>query len=191
MAQNVFRESLERSIAESTHVYAAQHAYVALLFGVSGRLLVAGSRSDAGIQRELSVFPEGLVVGFSIIGDSLKVRLRVRGGRLTRVTGNPKADLDVVFKHVRHAFMVLSFQESTPQAFANQRFITQGDAALAMRFTRCLNRVQAISLPKFVAARALKALPPMTFGEKLALSAKLYAHLILLARGPARFDPSS
>jgi hypothetical protein len=73
--------------------------------------------------------------------------------------------------------MVFSFQESTAQAFANQRFITQGDAALSMRFTRCLNRVQAVSLPKFIAARALKALPPIPFGEKLALSAQWYALL--------------
>lgn len=177
MARNVFLEGLERRLAQSTHTYAAQRAYVRLLLGVSGRLLVAASHADTEIQGELSVFPEGLVVGFSVIGDSLSLRLRVRSGRLERISEAPRADLDVVFKHIRHAFMVLSFQESTPQAFANQRFITQGDSALAMRFTRCLNRVQAISLPDFVAARALKALPPMSLAEKLALSAKLYAHL--------------
>jgi hypothetical protein len=72
---------------------------------------------------------------------------------------------------------VFSFQESTPQAFANQRFITQGDAALSMRFTRCLNRVQAVSLPSFIAARALGVLPPISLTDKLKLSARLFALL--------------
>jgi hypothetical protein len=88
----------------------------------------------------------------------------------------------VIFKHVSHAFMVLSFQESTPTAFANQRILTHGDAALGMRFTRCLNRVQAVALPHFVAARALKAVPALPIAKKLALGAQLYAGV---ARGLA------
>jgi len=74
--------------------------------------------------------------------------------------------------------MVFSFQESTPRAFANQRMVTQGDPALAMRFTRCLNRVQAVSLPRFVVERALKAVPPISMGEKLSVGARLYAGVV-------------
>jgi hypothetical protein len=57
--------------------------------------------------------------------------------------------------------------------------ITQGDSALAMRFTRCLNRVQGVALPNFVAARALKTLPPLSIGEKLSLGARLYTGVAL------------
>jgi hypothetical protein len=155
--------------------YGAQHAYVALMFDVLGRLLIAASARDPEVKRELSGFPEDFTLGFSVLGDSASLRLHWRGERLTRLPGGEAADLDVIFKHVSHAFMVLSFQESTPTAFANQRVITQGDAALAMRFTRCLNRVQAVTLPRFVAARALKAVPPLPLTQKLALGAQLYA----------------
>jgi len=177
MAQNVLRETLGRRWAESTDLYSAQAAYVRTMLALSERLLVAAARVDAEIQRELSVFPERFVIGFSIMGSDIKVRLRTANGRLERIDPRIPAQLDVIFKHISHAFMVFSFQESTAQAFANQRFVTQGDAALSMRFTRCLNRVQAVSLPEFIAARALKALPPISFTEKLMLSARLFALL--------------
>ena len=169
-------------LAESTLLYSAQHAYVSLMFDVTGRLLVAASASDAEVQRELSGFPDGFTLGFSVLGASAKLRLRYRAVRLVRLAPSAPADLEVIFKHVSHAFLVMSFQESTPRAFANQRVITQGDSALAVRFTRCLNRVQGVALPSFVAARALKALPPMSIGEKLSLGARLYAGV---ARGLA------
>jgi hypothetical protein len=177
MPQNVIRESIERRLAEGTELYAAQRAYVKTMLRITERLLVAAGRTDPEVQRELEGFPDGFVLGFSIIGSDIKVRLRVRGGRLERMDPMVTPELDIIFKHITHAFMVFSFQESTAQAFANQRFITQGDAALSMRFTRCLNRVQAVSLPNFIASRALKALPPIPFGRKLALSAQWYALL--------------
>lgn len=171
---NILKQELERKLGESSHVYAAQRAYAALMLDIIGRLLVAGAESDEEIKRELTGFPEGLTIGFAVMGDSLSVRLRVRGGKLERLTGNLKPDLEIIFKHISHAFMVFSFQESTARAFANQRMITQGDPSLAMRFTRCLNRVQALALPRFLVERALKAVPAISIGEKLSIGAKLY-----------------
>jgi hypothetical protein len=189
MAANVFKQELTQKLGEGTLSYAAQRAYVGSLLQVSGHLLVAASYADAEIQRELASMPEGLVIGFSILGDELSMRLRVQGGRLGRMPARHPADLDIIFKHVTHAFMVLSFQETTPQAFANQRFITQGDAALSMRFTRCLNRMQLVTLPALVTKRAFPNVPQPTLSEKLGVSAKLYANLArLLARGPTRSD---
>lgn len=170
-----FGRASQRLLAGSSLLYKAQHAYVALMFDVLGRLLAAASWSDPDVVRELRGFPDGFTLGFSVLGASARLRLRCRAGRLERVPGDVSPDLDIIFKHVSHAFAVLSFQESTPRAFANQRMLTQGDAALAMRFTRCLNRVQGVALPQFVAARALKAVPPLSIAEKLSLGARLYA----------------
>lgn len=178
MRRNWIGTGAHRAGSESRRFYALERAYLAAMLAVTGRLLVAASHSDREVQRELSSFPEGTVIGFSILGDSLRIRLRVQAGRLVLAPKTVQADLDIIFKHMHHAFMVLSFQESTPVAFARQRLVTQGDPALSMRFTRCLNRVQAVSLPRFVAARALKALPPLSLREKLVLAVRLYAGLL-------------
>jgi hypothetical protein len=194
MAPNDFKLSLAHLLASALLArgtarldidagYAAQRAYVATLLEVSSHLLVAASYADPEVERELRAMPEGLVIGFSVLGSDVAMRLRLRGGRLERLSARHPADLDIIFKHIAHAFMVLSFQETTAQAFANQRFITQGDAALSMRFTRCLNRMQLVTLPSPITKRAFARVPPIPLAEKLAVSTKLYARLfVLLAR---------
>jgi hypothetical protein len=178
MARNVLRQELEQKLGEGGVSYAAQRAYVAALLEVSSRLLVAASLSDPEVQRELSAMPDGVVIGFSVLGDSVGMRLRYREGQLQRLPTSHPADVDIIFKHITHAFMVLSFRETTPQAFANQRFVTHGDAALSMRFTRCLNRMQLVTLPRALTKRALAKAAPLPLGEKLAISAKLYLNLL-------------
>jgi hypothetical protein len=118
------------------------------------------------------------VVGFSVLGDSLTMRVQVASRRFRRVAPDTQADLNVVFKHVQHALLVVTFQESTATAFAHERAISHGDTALGMRFVRCLNRMQALALPPPVARRALKApLPNLARREHLRLSSTLYAQL--------------
>jgi hypothetical protein len=154
--------------------YRAQRAFVATMFDALARLLVAASATDHEVARELAGFPEGYTIGFSVLGDETRLRLRVRGGRLERVRDVPSPDLNVIFKHISHAFLVLSFQESSPRAYANQRMVTQGDIALSMRFSRCLDRTQAISLPRFIVVRALKEVPALSLGEKLSHAMRVY-----------------
>ncbi len=186
MARNVFTQELTEKLGSGALSYAAQRAYVGALLELSSHLLVAASYADLEVQRELASMPEGLVIGFSVLGDKVALRLQVKAGRLARMPTSHPADLDIIFKHVRHAFMVLSFQETTPQAFANQRFITQGDAALSMRFTRCLNRMQLITLPAQVTDRAFAGVAPPPLREKLGVSAKIYLNLVRSLRSGDR-----
>jgi hypothetical protein len=104
----------------------------------------------------------------------------VRAGRFVRLPSTTPPELEIVFKHVSHAFYVLSFQEGTAQAYANERMITLGDTALSLRFIRCLNRMQATTLPRFVVERALKSIPDITAPEKRKLATTIYGRL---ARG--------
>lgn len=90
-----------------------------------------------------------------------------------------KPDLVFEFKHTAHAFLVLSFQESTPQAFANDRLLVDGEFTNAMKVLRALNRMQAIVLPKFVAVRALKAYPAIGLMEKIVLAVKIYLRMVV------------
>jgi hypothetical protein len=149
------------------------------MLDVIGRLLAASADTDAEVSRELEGFPEGYVIGFSLLGDSLAMRVQVVERRFVRLAPTSRADLDIVFKHLSHAFAVFSFQESTAQAFANDRALTQGDIALAMRFVRCLNRMQAVTLPSPIARKALKApLPELAMTERALLTTKAYAHVV-------------
>lgn len=175
--------------------YRAQRAYVAAVFALLERLIVAASTVDPVVREELAAFPEDTTIGFSILGETLALRLRVRGGRLVParepsgpsdgVSGRP--DLEVVFKHLTHAFLLLSLQESSATAYARDRMITHGDVALTMRFMRCADRVQGVMLPGPLAARALKALPPLPIATRLGLAARIAGGVAkrLVLRSPA------
>ena len=93
----------------------------------------------------------------------------------------------IKFKHLEHAFLVLSFQEKTSVAFANDRMLVDGDISYAVRMTRILNRLEAFILPKIVAERAVKAYPHnLQLPEKLISAARIYlkvaTHFIKTAR---------
>ncbi len=176
-ARELLREKVERELS-GARAYRVQRAYVAIMFDVMGRLIEASSEADAEVAEEVLGFPEDYVIGFSVLGDTLAMRVKKQERKLVRMPSDTKPTLEITFKHLSHAFNVLSFQESTAQAFANDRAITQGDIALAMRFVRCLNRMQLIALPGPISRRALKApLPALAVTERALLTAKLYGRV--------------
>jgi hypothetical protein len=158
-------------------LYAAQRAFVATMFEVLGRLIVAGSE-DPVVQRELPGFPEGFTVGFSVYGDTLGFRVAKRGNQFVQADRKGKADLELVFKHIAHAFALLSFQENSAVAFANDRFVSHGDIALSMRFMRCLDRIQAVMLPPPISTMALKSVPAIPIAERLSSISKTVGGLV-------------
>ena len=88
-------------------------------------------------------------------------------------------ELKIFFKHVKHAFLILSFQESTARSFANDRMLLDGEINLAMIVVRCLDRMECLVLPRFVATRAVKRYPPISLGSKLALATRIYLQLMV------------
>jgi hypothetical protein len=84
-------------------------------------------------------------------------------------------DLSIQFKHIAHAFLVLSFQEKTSVAFANDRMLVDGDISYAVRMTRVLNRLESFILPKLIAQRAVKEYPSdLHLPKKLISAARIY-----------------
>lgn len=156
--------------------YRAQVALVRTMLPILGGLLEAGSEVDPVIRREVVTLPTGLVFGMTVFGSDARLRMERRGDRLVQLdpATAPSPTLDILFKHVSVAFLVVSFQESTALAFARGRLVVHGDTALAMRITRCLDRMEAVTLPGPIAARALKSVPHIPLAERLPLAARYY-----------------
>ncbi len=161
--------------------YALQRAYVRIMMWLISRLLVAAAAVDAGVGREFDQLPRSFRFVMRVRSGSAGLALEKRDGRLgvASLRESTAPDLVFEFKHVAHAFLVLSFSESTPQAFANDRLLVDGEFPNAMRVLRALNRMQAVVLPRFVAVRALKAYPRIAPGEKIALAVRIYARMLL------------
>ncbi|HVZ32769.1 MAG TPA: hypothetical protein VG963_10105 [Polyangiaceae bacterium] len=178
MLHNASGAALTGGHLPAAHRYRGQRAYVAGLLQVLGRLVAAVSAADPVIRKELTPFPPGYTVGFSVLGERVGLRLAYRQGRLVLSRAKRKPDIEVVFKHISHAFAVFTFQEITPVAFAHDRMLTHGDVALTMRFVRCLERAQALLMPRALAAYALKSSPRIGAAEKLRVAARSTANLV-------------
>lgn len=165
--------------------YLAQAAVVRTMLPLLGGLLEAGSEVDPVVQREIASLPSDIIFGMSIFGSDACIRMARRGDRFVQLDPKsaPPPTLDIVFKHVGVAFLVVSFQESTALAFARGRMVVHGDTALAMRITRCLDRMEAVTLPDPIAERALKSIPIIPLAERLPLAARYFA---VAARNGAR-----
>ncbi|MEQ6884573.1 hypothetical protein [Salicola sp. Rm-C-2C1-2] len=156
----------------------AKRTYVQLMMDVVGRSLEAISEVDDQVRNEAAVLPDGFLFSMQVMpkGPALFIR-KQRDGSLQYLGGNvdQRADLSIQFKHLHHAFLVLSFQEKTAQSFANDRMVVDGDLGYAVRMTRVLNRLETFILPRLVASRAVKEYPDnLGLPEKVFSAARIY-----------------
>nr|WP_216076901.1 hypothetical protein [Acinetobacter defluvii] len=147
------------------------------MMDVIGRGLVMASQVDDEIRHEVSKFPVGFVLSMKVFphGPAFVAKVNEQQNLELVTALQDKPDLTITFKHMHHAFLVFSFQESTAQAFANDRMIADGDLSYAIRLVRCLNKMEALILPKLVAELAVKEYPQqLTLKEKLTNAANIY-----------------
>jgi len=155
--------------------------YVAVMMRIVGWGLRAMSKVDPAVRAEADGFPAGALIEMTVMPHGPGMVLEKRDdGTFAYLGGRPprKADLAVRFKHLSHAFAVLAFAESTPEAFAKARMVVDGDISSGVRLVRCLYRLETILLPKFIARRGMKRYPAdVTFAGKLASGARVYGRI--------------
>lgn len=155
--------------------------YVALMMEVIGRALEASSQVDEAIQREVRRLPDGFVFDMRALPSGPCFVMQKQGSHQLKYLGSQSelhSDTSLKFKHLEHAFLVLSFQEGTAQAFANDRLLLDGEISHAMKLVRCLNRMESLILPKLIAQRALKRYPALPLKQKLAAGGRIYKQLV-------------
>jgi len=168
----------------------AKRLYVELMFQVMGRALQAVSEVDSEVQKEAKVLPVGFLFEMMVMPDGARLIVEHIGEGRFHYHGNsaPRPiDVSIQFKHLTHAFLVLSFQEKTSVAFAHDRMLVDGDVSYAVRMTRVLNRLESFILPKIIAKRAVKEYPEnLHLPEKLISAAQIYlkvaTHFVQTAR---------
>lgn len=136
------------------------HAYLKTTLKLLGETLARSSSKNPLIQQELIDFREGAKILFKVnyLKDGYFV-LQLRDQRLHLIHEQEQAmtayDLAIMIKHPKHALRILTLQESNTQAVASHRFLTSGDASLAIRFINCLEIVEANLLPDFISKNIL------------------------------------
>lgn len=164
-------------ISKKTVKPAFEQAYVTIMMDVIGRGLVMASQVDAEIQQEIAQFPVGFILSMQVFPQGPAFIAEVTAQQQLKLLSHSsrKPDLSIRFKHMNHAFLVFSFQESTSKAFANDRMVADGDLAYAICLVRCLNKMEALILPKILAQYAVKQYPKnLSLKEKVKHAGNIY-----------------
>jgi hypothetical protein len=164
-----------------------QRAYVALMMRIVGRGLAVASRIDSEIASEVQHLPAELTIAMRVYPNGPCCLLQHTGSGLSYlgVRDACSADTEIIFKHLQHAWLLYTFQEDTPTAFARNRMLLDGEVSHAMVFNRCLSRLMTLILPRLLAERAVKRYPVIALQEKLRLAAGIYLRIPLERRRAA------
>jgi len=164
-----------------------KRVYVATMMRIVGRGLAIASRVDSEIADELSHLPLAMTIAMRVYpnGPCCFLQRTNNGLSYLGVRDSGTADTDIIFKHLQHAWLLYTFQENTPTAFARNRIVLDGEVAHATVFNRCLARLLTLILPRLIAERAVKRYPAIALGDKLRLAASIYLRLPLERTRPA------
>ena len=160
-----------------------KEAYVRALLFVFGRALQTISGRDPILRSELARWPENILVLYKILPDGPRMALlRNSRGRLEykgSAAREEDAGLVLTIKNLESAFLVMSLQLGTAQAYAEHRVGVRGNVMVAMSLIQCLSVLITYLAPERFARRVVKRLPAIPAGRKL-----LYRFFILFIGVP-------
>lgn len=144
---------------------------VKIIFWFLGNGFEACVKNDSQLKSEISEWPEGTTVNLIVEPDGPYLSLKKEGQSLKYKGARKaeKADMDIYFKNMEAAIMMLTGKIGIAKAYCEKRIIIKGDIAFAMSVVRCMNIVEAYLFPEFITKKILKRLP-----EKEASTLKIY-----------------
>ncbi len=162
------------------------------VFLFMGTALESAARRDPDIKKEIDTWDNGFTMMMNVLPfgpymtfEKTAGKFCYRGVRIKdrkndikerEVKGNggesgniklQDIDLIVNFKNIESAFLALTPQMGTPQAYAERRLLVRGNLARVMSFSRCLNILLAHLYPRFVYASLMKRPPRMGLKKQL------------------------
>ncbi|MGD9733438.1 MAG: hypothetical protein AB7U45_14770 [Desulfamplus sp.] len=155
---------------------------IKIVFLVLGRAFQSASKHDDELRKEISSWRDGFTLIMKVMPDGPYMGLEKKDNSLEFKGSQLKnGDLEIYFRNVESAFMIMTPQMGSHQAFAERRMSIKGDLSIATAFTRTLVILMSILYPEFIVKRLVKRVPPLTF-KRLKLRVWLYTVGIVLGR---------
>ena len=153
---------------------------IKIVFLVLGRAFQSASKHDDELRKEISSWRDGFTLIMKVMPDGPSMGLEKKDNSLEFKGSQLKnGDLEIYFRNVESAFMIMTPQMGSHQAFAERRMSIKGDLNIATAFTRILVILMSILYPEVIVKRLVKRVPPLTF-KRLKLRVWLYTAGIVL-----------
>ena len=133
---------------------------VKIIFWTLGRAIFSLSKFDTQFKAELQTWPSNTTIILFVLPHGPNLSLIYEDNQLKRKKVLEKdANLAIYIKNIEIAFLTLTAQMGTLDAFIQHRNLFRGDVPVAMSFIRCLNIVQSYLFPQFLVKRVIPRVP--------------------------------
>lgn len=138
-------------------------SYVFVMLLIVGRAIEAAAKVDESVKKIFADLPDRFTFYLGVApGGPYMVVGKDRDGNVKYLGWNlygRKINLGLKIQNIESAVKVFTFQESTAQAFAYDRFIVEGNLSQALAVVRVIDIVEVHLLPKVIARLAVKRYP--------------------------------
>ncbi|MHA1331045.1 MAG: hypothetical protein ACTSR2_08215, partial [Candidatus Hodarchaeales archaeon] len=132
-----------------------------------GRSISSISCFDSTVKSEIENWPDNTGIMFKVLPNGPSMSLVYRSKKLSyKKVPEEEASIIIYFKNLESAFMALTAQLSTIDAFMQHRNLLKGDPSIAMSLVRCLNIVQTYLFPRLIAKRVIKRVPKIPWYKR-------------------------
>ena len=113
---------------------------------------------DEEVLKEIALWNENIIIKIATYENGPSLIIKKQQDKIIRIKEANKYDIEIIFKSLDAAFLVLTAREGTAKAYAEHRFILKGDITKAMSLVRCIDIVETYLFPKVIAKNLVKTI---------------------------------
>ena len=114
------------------------------------------SKIEPDVYKEVEKWPDGYTIKIQATDNGTSLILKKQGKSIVRLKKEQKCNLEIIFKNLDSAFLLLTGRLGIAKAYCEHRFLLKGDIMEAMSLVRCLDIVETYLFPKFISKHLVK-----------------------------------
>ena len=143
--------SIKRKMIWQTKVLISR---IVLFFLYRGFKIV--NKLEPKVYKETANWKEGYTIKIQTCTNGPSLVLKKGHNNIVKLKQEQKCDLEIVFKNLDTAFLLLTGRLGIAKAYCEHRFLLKGNIMEAMSLVRCLDIVETYLFPRFISKHLVK-----------------------------------
>lgn len=114
------------------------------------------SKIDSNVHGEVQKWQDGYTIKIQTCENGPSLLLKKQGSKIVRLKKDQECNLEIIFKNLDSAFLLLTGRLGIAKAYCEHRFVLKGNIMEAMSLVRCLDIVETYLFPKFIVKHLVK-----------------------------------
>lgn len=114
------------------------------------------NKIEPKVYEEVQKWQDSYTVKIQTCEKGPSLILKKQGEKIVRLKKEQECNLEIIFKNLDSAFLLLTGRLGIAKAYCEHRFLLKGDIMEAMSLVRCLDLVETYLFPKFISKNLVK-----------------------------------